>query len=70
MMLFRSQFLRNKIIEFNAIHLELLQLKKKMERAYNLIRNKNMLDGKKAIIDASNEYSTTFDEISRIKEMI
>jgi len=71
MMVFRAEFLKNNLSEFNEIYSRLIKLKKNIELAYNLINKNKMLEGKNKIIELNNEYSELFEYIDRIlKKMI
>jgi len=60
MMVFRTEFLKNNLDEFNEIYSRLIKLKKNMELAYNLVNKNKMLEGKNKIIELNREYSEVF----------
>ena len=71
MMVFRAEFLKNNIEEFNEIYSKLIRLKKNIEIAYSLVNKNKMLEGKKKIIGSNEEYSELFENINKIlKSMI
>lgn len=71
MMVFKSEFLKNNIEEFDEIYSNLIRLKNNIEIAYDLVYKNKMLDGKNKIIELNNEYSELFENINRIlKKMI
>ena len=66
MMVYREEFLKNNDSEFDETYRRLLKLKKTMERAYNLINENKMVEGKNKIIELNKEYSGTFDDILKM----
>jgi len=66
MMLFKSEFLEKNLTDFKEIYVKLQNLKKGMEKAYNLINKKKMDEGKKEIIKIDNEYFKIFQIINEI----
>ena len=71
MMVFRTEFLKNNLDEFNEIYSRLIKLKKNIELAYNLVNKNKMVEGKNKIIELNREYSKVFENINRkLKRMI
>ena len=68
MMMFRAEFLKNNINEFNEIHFKLMRLKKNIELAYNFINKNKMLEGKNKLIEINKEYSGVFETITRLSK--
>ena len=66
MMVFRAEFLKNNIYEFDEIFFKLRKLKKNMELTYKSISEKEMAKGKNNIIELNKEYSKTFEDILEI----
>jgi len=66
MMVFRAEFLKNNIYEFDEIFFKLRKLKKNMELTYKSISEKEMAKGKKNIIELNKEYSKIFEDILKI----
>jgi len=65
-MVFRAEFLKNNIYEFDEIFFKLKKLKKNMELTYKSISEKEMAKGKNNIIELNKEYSKTFEDILEI----
>lgn len=65
-MVFRAEFLKNNIYEFDEIFFKLRKLKKNMEIAYKSISEKEMAKGKNNIIELNKEYSKIFEDILEI----
>ena len=70
MVIFKAEFLKNSINEFNEIYSRLKDIERTMKRAYNLIYNKKMNEGKIKIIELNKEYSKTFKDILKISNNI
>ena len=65
-MVFRAEFLKNNIYEFDEIFFKLKKLKKNMELTYKSISEKEMAKGKNNIIELNKEYSKIFEDILKI----
>jgi len=65
-MVFRTEFLRNKLDEYKEIYSRLNKLKISMELAYNLVNKNKMLEGKNKIIELNKEYSEIFNTIQKL----
>jgi len=70
MMIFRAEFLRNNLGEYNEIYSRLKKLKKNMGLAYNLVNRNKMLEGKNKIIELNKEYSKVFDMIQKLVKSV
>lgn len=66
MMVFKAEFLKNNIDEFDEIYLRLIKLKKNIGFAYDLVNKNKMVEGKNKIVDLNIEYSEVFENINRI----
>lgn len=66
MIIYRAEFLKKEKPELEYTYQELLLIKKKIERAFALIKKNKMVEGKKQIIIAAKEYQLTFDRIIEI----
>jgi len=69
-MVYRAEFLKNQLNEFDGIYLKLTRLKKSIELTYNLVNKNKMLEGKAKIIELNKEYSELFREINRKLDML
>ena len=65
-MIFRAEFLKNNFDEFGEIYFKLINLKKNVGYAYDLVHKNKMLEGKKKIIESNKEYSEIFDNILKM----
>jgi len=63
MMIYRAEFLKKEKPELEYTYQELLLIKKKLDRAFALIKKNKMVEGKKQIIIAAKEYQQTFERI-------
>ncbi|MEM3374460.1 MAG: hypothetical protein QXE31_04530 [Candidatus Woesearchaeota archaeon] len=71
LMIYRADFLKNKIDEFNEIYFELIKLKDEIENAFALIKKNKMIEGKNKIVELNKKYSLLFENISlKIKILI
>jgi len=65
MMAFKSEFLKQTIPEFVSTHSSIIRLQKRMQKAYTLIHENKMIEGKAEIIECSKEYQNIFEEIKK-----
>ena len=65
MMVFKTEFLKQTVLEFMQIHADLSKLQKKMQKAYTLIHTNKMIEGKNEIIECSKEYQNIFENINK-----
>jgi len=70
MMVFRTEFLKNNLDEFNEIYSRSIKLKKNMGLAYNLVNKNKMLEGKNKIIELNKEYSELFGMIQKLVKTV
>ena len=70
MMVFRTEFLKNNLDEFNEIYSRSIKLKKNMGLAYNLVNKNKMLEGKNKIIELNKEYSELFGMIQKLVKAV
>lgn len=60
MMIFKIEFVKSNVAEYEDLYKNLLKLKKNMEAAYNFIYKNKMKEGKNKIIQVAEEYAEIF----------
>lgn len=65
MIVFKAEFLKQSMPEFEMIYNKLITLQKKMQKAYSFIHSNKMIEGKTEIIECSKEYQNIFEEIQK-----
>jgi len=64
MMVFKAEFLKNNLSEFELIYSKLMKLKKNIELAYNFVNKNKMLEARNKLIELNKEYSEMFEDIN------
>ena len=67
-MLFKAESLKEIYPEINEIYPNLLNLRRGVDEADDLVKEKEMKKGQEKIIEVSQEYSKLFEEINKIIE--
>ncbi|MBN1275264.1 hypothetical protein JXA12_03150 [Candidatus Woesearchaeota archaeon] len=65
LMVFRAEFLKESMPEFENTHNKLITLQKRMQKAYSFIHSNNMIEGKAQIIECSKEYQNIFEDMQK-----